>query len=265
MSSSYMRGAGESLESLKNQAGQHTNWRDSLNNLFSNGVNNVDWSTREFDDNGRVKVTKTDILLGRSQPELQAAWEKTRQTQIRDTLGDRYYEAFGSDLTVDHKTDPGKLSTKINKETKRAEDVKPYLTALTTTRGGAEILAGLGDRPTVEEAQQALSGLTTSNVEEAETKDQAETRRLEGRIDSQRASDEAWRRYQSEENSAWRKSQSEKEDKRYDMQMQLAMMDRADKREDRRIAREDRQADKRQASIMMLIKGLTQLGAGFSV
>lgn len=49
------------------------------------------------------------------------------------------------------------------------------------------------------------------------------------------------------------------------MQLNIAMMDRQDKREDRRIAREDREADKRQASIMMLIKGLTQLGAGFSI
>ena len=92
--------------------------------------------------------------------------------------------------------------------------------------------------------------------------------RQEGRdkeADRQRTSDESWRRYQSEENNAWRKSQSEKEERRYDMQMQLAMMDRSDKREDRRLAREDRQADKRQASIMMLIKGLSQLGAGFSI
>ena len=71
--------------------------------------------------------------------------------------------------------------------------------------------------------------------------------------------------YNEDRDEAWRRSQSEKEDKRYDTQMQLAIMDRADKREDRRIAREDRQADKRQASIMMLIKGLTQLGAGFSI
>ena len=111
-----------------------------------------------------------------------------------------------------------------------------------------------------------LGSITRGETKETEQeKVQAETERLEGRIDSQRASDEAWRRYQSEENSAWRKSQSEKEERRYDMQMQLAMMDRSDKREDRRLAREDRQADKRQASIMMLIKGLTQLGAGFSI
>ena len=49
------------------------------------------------------------------------------------------------------------------------------------------------------------------------------------------------------------------------MQLRLANMDRADRREDRRMEREDRQAEKRQASIMMLIKGLTQLGAGFSI
>ena len=47
--------------------------------------------------------------------------------------------------------------------------------------------------------------------------------------------------------------------------MQLAMMDREDKMTDRRYMREERQADKRQASIMMLIKGLSQLGAGFSI
>ena len=49
------------------------------------------------------------------------------------------------------------------------------------------------------------------------------------------------------------------------MQMQLAQMDRADRREDRRMAREDKLADRRQQSIMMLIKGLAQLGQGFSL
>lgn len=48
-------------------------------------------------------------------------------------------------------------------------------------------------------------------------------------------------------------------------QLDLQRLELAGRREDRRMAREDRQADKRQASIMMLIKGLTQLGAGFSI
>ena len=57
----------------------------------------------------------------------------------------------------------------------------------------------------------------------------------------------------------------ELQDARSKQTLQLAMMDRQDRKEDRRIAREDRAADKRQQSIMMLIKGLTQLGAGFSI
>jgi len=47
--------------------------------------------------------------------------------------------------------------------------------------------------------------------------------------------------------------------------MQLAMMDREAKMADRQYMREERAADKRQQSIMMLIKGLSQLGAGFSI
>ena len=265
MSSSYMKGAKESEASLKTHADKHTNWYDSFNSFFGKGVKDIDWSTREFDDNGRVKVTKSDILLGHSQPELQAAWENNRQTQVKDTLGDRYYETFGSGLKVDHKTDPGKLSADISGETKRAEDVKPYLTALAATNNGDKVIAQLGDRPSVKQVQQALLGLTTKNTETAEQKAQTEKEREEGRFDALRKSQEDWRRYQAEENNAWRKSQAEKEERRYDMQMQLARMDRSDKREDRRIAREDRQADKRQESIMMLIKGLSQLGAGFSI
>ena len=94
------------------------------------------------------------------------------------------------------------------------------------------------------------------------------TQQNEGRLaiaDKRYESQLSRQQYNEDRDEAWRKSQSEKEDKRYDMQMQLARMDRSDKREDRRIAREDRQADKRQASIMMLIKGLSQLGAGFSI
>ena len=94
-------------------------------------------------------------------------------------------------------------------------------------------------------------------TEQNENRLEIEDRRYESQL--------ARQQYNEDRDEAWRRSQSEREDKRYDMQMQLAQLDRADKREDRRIAREDRQADKRQASIMMLIKGLTQLGAGFSI
>ena len=52
---------------------------------------------------------------------------------------------------------------------------------------------------------------------------------------------------------------------RADNNMRIAMMDRQDKMADRRIAREDRLASQRQQSIMALMKGLTQMGAGFAI
>ena len=50
-----------------------------------------------------------------------------------------------------------------------------------------------------------------------------------------------------------------------EMQMQIAMMEQGDRRADRETRREDRLALQRQQSIAQLIKGLTQLGAGFAV
>ncbi len=47
--------------------------------------------------------------------------------------------------------------------------------------------------------------------------------------------------------------------------MQLALMDRSDQKEERRISREDRQDEKRRESIMLLVKGLTELGYGFTI
>lgn len=52
---------------------------------------------------------------------------------------------------------------------------------------------------------------------------------------------------------------------RNEQTMQLAMMDRQDKMADRAAAREDRAATQRQQSIMALIKGLSQMGAGFAI
>ena len=94
------------------------------------------------------------------------------------------------------------------------------------------------------------------------------TRKAEERLeieDKRYAAQLARQQYNEDKNDAWRKYQSEKEDKRYDTQLQLAQLERADRREDRRIAREDKLADRRQQSIMMLIKGLAQLGQGFSL
>ena len=165
--STYLSPSNESLPSLQTNAGKHTNWRDGLNNFFGNGVSNIDWTTREYDENGRVKVTKSDILLGRSQPELQAAYEKHRQQQIKNAAGRDYRSAFGTQLKVDHTTDLKSLKVKSD-EVKRDSSTKPYLTALAQTRGGAAVIAELGERPTL--VQGALSSLKTENIERQEGK-----------------------------------------------------------------------------------------------
>ena len=90
------------------------------------------------------------------------------------------------------------------------------------------------------------------------------------------ASESEYRKWKDEKDDAWRKHQSEQQDKRLtaerqerglqrEQNLQLAIMDREDKKADRRMAREDRLASQRQASIMALVKGLTQMGAGFAI
>ena len=90
------------------------------------------------------------------------------------------------------------------------------------------------------------------------------------------ASEAEYRKWKDEKDDAWRKHQSEQQDKRLaaerqerglqrEQNLQLAIMDREDKKADRRMAREDRLSAQRQASIMALVKGLTQMGAGFAI
>ena len=232
---------------------------------------NESWSTkkgrkRDFGDKvgDRIMSALTGIDYTK---EVGEAVKNNYVEELESTYGGRIDATKGT-VGYEELGDLSKLSgSKLDQELEKRERTKAARSKAGATTGldisefqhltdPGEILALASSKVKDEQETEKLR---------LETKAQTETERLEGRYDAQRASDEAWRRYQSEENNAWRKSQSEKEDKRYDMQMQLAIMDRADKREDRRIAREDRQADKRQASIMMLIKGLSQLGAGFSI
>ena len=84
------------------------------------------------------------------------------------------------------------------------------------------------------------------------------------------------RAYNTREANAEREHNARESDKRIayedsvarmrsENQMQIALMDREDKRIDRRYQREDRLAAQRQQSIAALMKGLTQLGAGFAI
>ena len=181
MASSYVRGSqDETLTSLDKNASKHYNWRDKLNELVGNGVQDIDWSTRKFDKNGRVKVTKGDMLIGRSQPELQAAYEDWRQTKVGDQYGANYYDAFGKKLDTKFDTDPEVIDSKIRKETSRSNNVKPYLMDIARMPGGDEVIASFGERPTLSQVQQAMSRLVGQKAED----DQAEILRQEGVVET---------------------------------------------------------------------------------
>lgn len=115
-------------------------------------------------------------------------------------------------------------------------------------------------------------------IEQGQRADQAEIERADARTDqlAREEYEREWRKWKTEEDDKWRRHQSAQADadKRADRQeralqreqnLQLAIMTNEDKAADRRIAREDRLAAQRQQSIMALMKGLTQMGAGFAI
>ena len=82
------RGSGESLGSLQRHAETHTDWRDGFREglgafRLAPKVGDIDWSTREIDSDGRVKVNATDAIYGVSQPELQAEYECLASRRIK--------------------------------------------------------------------------------------------------------------------------------------------------------------------------------------
>ena len=111
------RGVTESLGSLNANAEKHSNLYDGFNNFFGKGIDDIDYSTRELDGDGRVKVTKYDILMGRSQPELQLEYEKWRRGQVNNSdAGHEHYDLYGTTpLSVDTSDwTPNRGSKRIN-------------------------------------------------------------------------------------------------------------------------------------------------------
>lgn len=121
--------------------------------------------------------------------------------------------------------------------------------------------------------------IRTKKEEKAAALREPEIKLAEGKLDLARqtaASDASYKRHQLEvqriENENARRQrnhelQLQREDNKAkgEMQMQIAMMEQGDRRADREARREDRLALQRQQSIASLIKGLTQLGAGFAI
>lgn len=285
MSDSWMRGAGVSLEQLQGEAAPNRDWRDNLNWMFGNDLTsktNYDWSQREIDSNGRVVQTNFDKLIGRDQTELQAAYEKWRQGKIKGSQAAGTYElTFGEAPTVDHTTTQIGLAKTVKDEKTRQSDVKPLKTALLTLDGGTEALAALGDKPTADDVSSAITKIKEErrqnpNIrgsdawyedkeEEAELKEERLRQERVAERRDERSYQDARLEYLEQKDAADRAYNSKRDDLKFGNEITIAQMNQADRAADRRYQREDRLALQRQQSIANLIKGLTQLGAGFAI
>lgn len=180
------RGSGESLGSLKGNAGKHTDWRDSLRKGLSNvllapRVEDINWSEREIDSSGRVVVNGTDALYGVSQPELQAEYETYRRGALDNSEAGNAYEAefkVRPSATVGEwqptRMNESDLTRATTNESNRKTNVKEAfktLNALEVTAEGQvsknEALAGLRDKPnvTADDINAAYSTLKKYNPE----------------------------------------------------------------------------------------------------
>ena len=177
------RGAGESLGSLQENAAKHRNWYDVINELGGKGLDTIDFTQRAFDDNGRVKVTKYDVLLGRSQPELQAEYERQRQASVRNSPANQQFArdndgtsavpAVGERLYEPQTTNAGDIADLNVKEATRVEKVTPLLEELGRMEGGKVAIATmLPDKPTASQVASVIGELTP---EQTKTKQATES------------------------------------------------------------------------------------------
>ena len=297
----YLGDSSSTLEELRKNAGKHRNWRDGLNSLFGNDPmkrpDAIDWKKR-FDEglieNGVVKETPGDRLIGRSQKELQLAYETWRQKALKVQA-----IPINAALQSEGRT-PVQIDTNTNSATLETE--KAQLAKVVKSRdqllamdGGAAAFGALGDNPTNTQILGAISARQTEidkpglerseelfddNLETNKSTRQANTAAQELAKDNfdlnktTAAENQNFREWQAKDQSDYRQFQEAEQTRRlqYDndnrvsdrnLQMQLAEMNR-DERGD--VRREDRRRDAkkdRQLMLLQLINGLKQVGQGF--
>ena len=281
------RGAGESLGSLQENATKHRNWYDLINELGGKGLDTIDFTQRAFDDNGRVKVTKYDVLLGRSQPELQAEYERQRQATVRnspanqqfarDNNGTSAVPALGERLYEPQTTNAGDIQDLNSREAARVEATEPLLDELGRMKGGQLAIAQLPLKPTQTQVAAAIGRLTPdqpSSIRAGEIHDDnlatnAASRRiadasLELAQDRERNSNALERAridFQNQTNQYnYKNAERDRE-----LQRDLALLGFDDKDADRRFDREERRDQTRQMLILQMMKGLQNFGASFAL
>lgn len=297
----YLGDPVQSLESLRQNANKHRDWRDGLNSLFGNDPmkrpDAIDWKKR-FDEglieNGVVQVTSGDKLIGRSQPELQLAYETWRQKGLQ-----RQAVPINAALRSEGR-EPVEISTSTNSATLQTDaaqlaKIVKNRDTLIGMEGGPAALAALGDNPTNTQILGAISARQTAidapgKALEAEVQqsnlDTAESQRnaLSSQTDIAKdtfdlnkqttAENQNFREWQAKDQSAYRTFQEQEATRRlqYDndnrvadrtLQMQLAEMNRDERGEIRREDRRRESKKDRQLMMLQLINGLKQVGQGF--
>ena len=297
----YLGDPVQGIESLRQNANKNRDWRDGLNSIFGNDPmkrpDAIDWKKRFEEgliENGVVKVTAGDALIGRSQPELQLAYETWRQKGLQ-----RQAIPLNADLRAEGRS-PVKIDTDTNSATLDADalqlgKVVENRDILLGMDGGAAAYAALGDNPTSSQILGAISArqsvidapkvqrekdLFNDNLETNRSTREANTASRELAQDqfelnrTTAAENQNFRQWQAQDQSAYRKFQEAEQTRRlqYDndnrnadrnLQMQLAEMNR-DERGD--VRREERRRDAkkdRQLMLLQLINGLKQVGQGF--
>ena len=149
-------------------------------------------------------------------------------------------------------TDPGEILSKAS-GLKKAEGVAER----TRQEGRADAKEG---RARIEAEKIRNHTITESNNARAhEAAETSKLRAFEAQQTNSRLAHEAT------QNNLTRQYQADLAKHDANTKLQLGMMESTDRRADRAAAREDRLASQRQASIMALVKGLTQMGAGFAI
>ena len=290
----------KTLEQLQEESDKNRNWRDDINYIFRTDAESnpkaIDWKTRKFDGDGRVQVNAFDRLIGRSQEELQAAWEKFRREQLKKEFGGKYLAETGEILKPNELSNADTVRQEIEAGKQRRADVKPLIAQVSSMSGFKPEM--LPERPSVQQINQLISDLEPEQQEnkdaaallqsqletEASSRQTAESLRqlntIQGDVAQQTAqtardrlgleqqvaeinaaiarNNQASSDYNAAEDRRLREQQNQ-------MTMQLAIMKQEDNRADRTERREDRRYENRQAAIIALIQGLARLGQGFQL
>lgn len=281
----------ETLDSLQKNANRHRDWRDNVNWVFGNDPVAIDWTTREIDPNGRVVVTPFDYTIGRSQPELQLAYEKHRRDTLQNSDPARRLADLndGKRVEIGANTDLSSLRAQLAKETKYKEDSSALRGQILAIDGGSKALTGLGDKPTIEALSGALTQLQEAAIQTerdrpggandqwdrtvaadnrlATAQENANTlaTRQQDQLEYQFDQNQRERAHNAEMARLDRKSDRSDKKELFALQMQQNNLDRAYMRErdERADARADR--DKRTAMLMQMVQGLSKLGYGMAI